>query len=318
MKLAHEFFKLPLRFDVAKLQEEIARFSANDWYQHHEGFKGNSAIPLISVNGQKNNDFTGEMLATSALKQSEYIQQVIASFNEVFGRSRLMKLDASAEVPLHSDINYHWYKRVRIHIPIITDPEVSFYCGDKKVHMAEGECWIFDTWKEHRVVNNSSKDRVHLVIDTSGSSQFWQMVNKSFVPWHSQPEGPVKLLDYSLAGKTHTLTEKYNNPIVMSPGELDFMLNELTNEVQKVTANDTSNTNKLIDILHSFSQNWRKLWSLYGSEQAGWKAYHQCRDGIFHQAKAVASQLKISNDSSALDMLAHCIIVPALTPPTGK
>ncbi|WP_019029338.1 aspartyl/asparaginyl beta-hydroxylase domain-containing protein [Colwellia piezophila] len=318
MKLAHEFFKLPLSFDVAKLQEEVALFSANDWHQHHEGFKGNSAIPLISVNGEINNDFTGEMLATSALKQSKYLQQVIASFDEVFGRSRLMKLDASFEVPLHSDVNYHWYKRVRIHIPIITDADVIFHCGDKAVHMAEGECWIFDTWKQHRVVNNSSKDRVHLVIDTFGSSQFWQMINKAFVPWHSQAEEPIKSLAYTPASKSQTLMEKYNNPIVMSPGELDFMLNELTDEVQQVSSNDSANTHRLIDILHGFSQNWRRLWSLYGNEKVGWPHYHQCRDGTFHQAKVVASQLKISNDSSALDMLAHCIIVPALTPPTGR
>jgi hypothetical protein len=314
MKLAHEFFKLPLHFDVAKMQEELSHFSADDWYQHHEGFKGNSAIPLISVNGAINNDFTGEMLATEALKKSEYLQQVIASFEEVFGRSRLMKLDASFEVPLHTDINYHWYKRVRIHIPIITDPAVIFHCDDKQVHMGEGECWIFDTWKEHRVVNNSTKDRVHLVIDTSGSSKFWQMVNQAFVPWKSRVEAEAKTLSYQPSGNTHTLLEKYNTPLVMSPGELDFMLNELQNEIKQVIENDTIQLQAFTEILDSFSQDWRNLWARYGNEEKGWKHYHQCRDGIFNRSKSIASQLKISNGGTALDMLAHCIIVPALNP----
>jgi hypothetical protein len=314
MKLAHEFFKLPLSFDVARMQEEISHFSASDWHQHHEGFKGNSAVPLISVNGEVNNDFKGAMLATSALKKSNYLQQIIASFEEVFGRSRLMKLEAGSEVPLHSDINYHWYKRVRIHIPIITDPQVSFYCGNKKVHMAEGECWIFDTWKQHRVVNSSTKDRVHLVIDTSGSSKFWQMIQKSVVPWEISKTQEIKSLPYKEDGNTKILMEKYNTPLVMSPGELDFMINELKSEVQQVTVNEPEKVEKLFSILMGFSQDWRKLWSIYGTEENGWQHYHQCRDNIFHQAKATASQLKISNASSALDMLAHCIIVPSFNP----
>ena len=83
MKLAHEFFKLPLSFDVAKMQEEISHFSASDWHQHHEGFKGNSAIPLISVNGGINNDFKGAMLPTLARKKASYLQRFIAPFDEV-------------------------------------------------------------------------------------------------------------------------------------------------------------------------------------------------------------------------------------------
>lgn len=318
MKLNHEFFKLPLSFDVAKMQEEVSHFSANDWHHHHEGFKGNSAVPLISVGGMVNNDFSGEMLTTPALKKCEYLQQVIASFDEVFGRSRLMKLDASCEVPLHSDINYHWYKRVRIHIPIITDPAVSFHCGDKQVHMAEGECWVFDTWKKHRVINSSTKNRIHLVIDTSGSSKFWQMLNSAFVPWKNKPELQLKNLEYRPNSATKILVEKYNTPLVMSPGEVDFMINELNSEVAKVVLNDAKNIQQLVLILDSFSKDWRRLWSIYGTEKAGWQQYHQCRDSIFHRAKAIASQLKITNGGSALDMLAHCIIVPAFNPEGGQ
>jgi len=314
MKLAHEFIKLPLHFDVSKMQEELAKFPVHSWRGHHEGFSGNSAIPLISVNGQLNNDFKGEMLATDALKQSEYLQQVISSFNEVFGRSRLMKLDAGAKVPLHSDINYHWYKRVRIHIPIITDPKVIFHCGDKSVHMAAGERWIFDTWKNHQVDNDSTEDRIHLVIDTAGSSAFWQLIKQSFVPWLNKPEGSSKLLQYQAGFTPSILMEKHNAPVVMGPGELEFMISELKQEISQVSSNNHNLAAQLFEVLEGFSQDWRRLWSLHGENKAGWDLYHQCRDNIFHQAKQSASQLKISNGASALDMLAHCIIVPSFNP----
>jgi len=82
------------------------------------------------------------MLPTPALEKSPYIKQVLSSSASIFGSSRLMRLGGGSEVPAHADITYHWYNRVRIHVPTITDPGVAFYCNRKKVHMAQGEAWI--------------------------------------------------------------------------------------------------------------------------------------------------------------------------------
>ena len=46
----------------------------------------------------------------------------MASFDTVVGRSRLMRLAGAAEVSAHYDMHYNWYQRVRIHVPIVTDP----------------------------------------------------------------------------------------------------------------------------------------------------------------------------------------------------
>ena len=51
------------------------------------------------------------------------------------------------------DTNYYWMHHVRVHIPAVTYPEVKFLCLDQEVHMAAGECWIFDSWKKHNVIN---------------------------------------------------------------------------------------------------------------------------------------------------------------------
>lgn len=69
------------------------------------------------------------MKATPALERCPYIKQVLASFQTVFGRSRLMRLAPFSEVPQHAGINYHWKTRVRIHVPVITDPDVQFICN---------------------------------------------------------------------------------------------------------------------------------------------------------------------------------------------
>lgn len=259
MKLAHEFIKLPLLFDVKQMQEEIKTFSNVDWVPHHQGFNGNYSVPLISVNGTSNNLFKGPMKPTSELNKLMYIQQIISSFGEVCGRSRLMRLDAGAEVPLHCDINNYWYSRVRVHIPITTNENVVFHCGDKKVHMGEGECWIFDSWKNHTVVNSSNETRVHLVIDFSGSAKFWQMVGQSHVPWLDKPLLGERFLSYNENYSPMIKTENYNVSQVMLPGELSYLLSELFNEINSVSTNDVNTIKEFTSVLNKFSQDWRSL-----------------------------------------------------------
>ena len=98
----------------------------------------------MSVDGEQNDTLAGPMRPTPLLERCPYFQQVMASFDTVVGRSRLMRLAGAAEVDAHYDMHYNWYQRVRIHVPIITDPGVRFLCGDDEVHMQPGETWIFE------------------------------------------------------------------------------------------------------------------------------------------------------------------------------
>ena len=129
MKLDKEFYQLPFRFDIIKLQQEIFQFKAKDWVKHPENFTGNSAIPLISVFGGINDQFApeGPMEPTSYLKDCPYLQQVMKAFNTPISRSRLMRIVGKAEVSPHRDYNFHWFRRTRIHIPIVTNPQVTFF-----------------------------------------------------------------------------------------------------------------------------------------------------------------------------------------------
>ena len=147
MQLSRPFIRLPLCFDAARLAKELGDIDASAWMPHPSGLAGNNAVALISSAGGDNDDFNGAMAITPHLAGSPYHQQVMAGFNEVLARSRLMKLAVGSEVSSHIDFNYHWYSRVRIHIPVITNPQVIFSCGDEQVHMQAGECWIFDSWR---------------------------------------------------------------------------------------------------------------------------------------------------------------------------
>ena len=85
--------------------------------------------------------------------------QVLASIGATWGRTRLMRLSGQARSPRTSTSNYYWRERVRVHVPIVTQPTVRFTCGDAEVNMRAGECWIFDTWRMHNVVNDHALPR---------------------------------------------------------------------------------------------------------------------------------------------------------------
>ncbi len=179
MKLTQPFFRLPVRFDVARLRAEVEALPDSAWAKHPNEIEGNSSLRLVSVDGGENDDVGGRMQPTAHLRQCPYIRQVLSSFGVVWSRSRLMRLNPHSVVPEHADINYHWFYRVRMHIPVITRPEVQFHCDGQVVHMAPGEAWLFDNWRRHRVENATDDTRIHLVADTSGTAAFWEFVAQS-------------------------------------------------------------------------------------------------------------------------------------------
>jgi len=312
MKLDHEFIQLPIFFDAEQLANEVDAIPSERWHQHHEGFKGNYSIPLVSVGGTDNNAFKGPMATTDVLENAPYLKTVLASFGEVIGRSRLMGLAPDEEVPVHSDINYHWFKRVRIHVPITTTEDVTFYCGEKQVHMKAGEAWVFDSWKYHRVVNKSNVFRVHLVIDICGSSRFWDLVRRGNIPGMPVVT-PDNAFEFVTKPRPCSIkVEQFNVPLVMSPGEMDGLANELFNELNSAKGNDETEKQTFIRIVSDFCQDWRVLWSQYGTQEAGWKHYHAIRDAAFNQVKQYDQSLVLENGTQAPRMFLFCMIDAAL------
>src|SRR3954468_16786708 len=183
MRLDTEFRKLPIRFDADRLAWEVSQFTEDDWRSHPQGHPGNSALALIAAHGDPDDDAAqGPMRPTPHLRRCEYVRQVLAALSSVLGRTRLMRIVGQGEATAHVDTNYYWLQRVRVHVPVITSPEARFICGDRSVHMAAGETWIFDTWRLHNALNPADGARIHLVADTVGSSAFWELVARGESP----------------------------------------------------------------------------------------------------------------------------------------
>ncbi|HZR33971.1 MAG TPA: sulfotransferase [Nevskia sp.] len=306
MKLPSPFYRLPLVFDVSRLRHEVAQFAEQEWQRHPTGFAGNSAVRLISADGGENDAFVGHMMPTPQLQRCPYIQQVLAGFRVVVGRSRLMRLAPGASVPPHSDVNYCWFHRIRIHIPVFTSPRVSFSCGGQTVHMAAGEAWVFDNWREHTVHNGGDADRVHLVVDTTGNAAFWNMVEASqsggFESWSG---AEPKLVPYGANAPAPLFFEKHNAPVVMQPSEVELLTGDLLAELLASPASrQQRDCQRFASLATGFCREWRALWLLYGESPEGWSPFAQLRDYMIAQLENLReSPVCPSNGVSAAKVL---------------
>lgn len=271
MKLQVPFIQLPLSFDVEALRAEVLALDEACWRPHPQGFPGNDAVTLVTVGGDPESDgIAGPMGPTPWLEQCPYVMQVLERIGGTWGRSRLMRLSGQAEVKPHVDTNYYWRERVRVHVPIITTPAVRFQCGGAEVNMAAGECWLFDTWRMHRVLNEDDSQRIHLVADTVGGERFWDVARRGRTPGTAKPDWSVEHLAPVAGARTDLDYEAVNLPRVMSPWELREHIVFLLNEAQP----DTRLSVLQQDLLQ-FSRRWHGLYACHGEEREGWPRYRR-------------------------------------------
>lgn len=307
MRLPRPFFRLPLRFDVARLREEVTRLPAEAWAAHPNAIPGNSSVRLISVEGGENDDVAGAMRPTPHLLRSPYLQQVLASFGVVWSRSRLLRLAPGARVPTHADINHHWFYRVRVHVPILTRPEVRFHCDGETVHMAPGESWIFDNWRQHAVENPSPEERIHLVADTAGTAAFWQMVAASAVLPEREP------LRFDAAASPRVLTERSPPAAVMPAAEVDLLLNDLRMDLE-TTDPSNEGRQRLLHydaLLNAFCRDWRQACVLHGADAAQ-TDFTRLRDGLRTASRAMGEGLRMRSNRVAAHQVLEGRVLRAL------
>lgn len=269
MKLAVPFIQLPVQFDAALLADEMRALGEAAWRPHPQKFAGNFALPLISVEGDPDSDsVAGPMRPTPYLDACPGMRDVLAQLGAVWGRTRLMKLDPHAEVALHADTNYYWCERVRVHVPILTQPDVRFMCGEAEVNMAPGECWIFDTWRPHKVVHANGHERVHLVADTVGSERFWELANQGRVPARDAANWRPTQLQGADSSAGELMLESCNVPTVMTPWEMRHHLSFLLSE-----ALPHPRLRVLEQAVGQFLAAWQALWAEFGESSEGWRHY---------------------------------------------
>ena len=92
--------------------------------------------------------------------------QEIFKFEKLrIGKFTLAGLTPKGKVLMHTDSSPNLRSTHRMHIPIITNPDVEVYIGFKKFYMEEGMIYEFNNTFPHWVDNNSDEMRVHAIFD---------------------------------------------------------------------------------------------------------------------------------------------------------
>lgn len=172
-----QYFKLPVHFDAARLQQEASGLADGLWKQHYNAkdYEGSwSVIPLRSFMGLVDANFSAPVSISGAnryqdtelMQHCPYVQEVLHWFQCEKTAVRLMNLAAGAVIKEHCDDALNLEAgEARLHIPVQTNPQVAFYVANEQVPLLAGECWYLNLSLPHKVHNLGDSDRIHLVID---------------------------------------------------------------------------------------------------------------------------------------------------------
>jgi Aspartyl/Asparaginyl beta-hydroxylase len=179
--------------DVSAAAEEIG--TVNQFTDHYSKYNKGEAWSAIALRGYGDESFIAKPAAmtqswkranqeklswtlhdTSLRAKLPETEKLIQAVPGEKHRIRLMRLaPGGGELERHTDnqdsqIGTRDGELMRIHIPIITNPDVVFTSWDTRgvkneISMVQGEYWYLDIRKPHRAINGGKSERIHLVMD---------------------------------------------------------------------------------------------------------------------------------------------------------
>src|SRR5664279_401419 len=164
--------RLPRTYDAGRLQQDLQVLrdvqSAPQPGPYHTGEW--TGIALHSMGG-KDSVFPSaagmdRYQETENLRRAPYFKYVLDDLKCPKEVVRILFLPPGGHIKDHFDFHTSFqFGLLRLHIPIVTHPDVIFIIDGQQVVMNPGELWYGDFSKVHSVKNNSQIVRVHMVID---------------------------------------------------------------------------------------------------------------------------------------------------------
>ncbi|MFN3523570.1 MAG: aspartyl/asparaginyl beta-hydroxylase domain-containing protein [Phenylobacterium sp.] len=162
------FLKLPLEVDTPRLLAEFAAIPPEAWGASH--WDVHCSVDMVLLRGGQNgrkDDFTTEAVANSpVLERLPYIASLLAPEGPLGGAvyAFIFRTKPYGITRQHVDDREAWVRTVRIHIPLVTNPEAVLLSEGRSKHLEVGEAWTFDNQVIHSV-SNGGQSRVHMIID---------------------------------------------------------------------------------------------------------------------------------------------------------
>jgi len=195
-------------FDGSALEADLEGFDAT-WWRKHAGPYHNGGWESVSLWAPRGDPLEqtskgGAFAATPALLKAPSLRAVLDAFPCERNRVRLMRLNAGGKILTHSDpLHSIDPDLVRLHVPVVTNPEVHFLVNGRRVVMDPGETWYVDVRFPHSVENRGDSPRVHLVMDLVRNPDLDDLLHSASVPGTGRLTG--YLIRHSLPGPLRRL-----------------------------------------------------------------------------------------------------------------
>ena len=165
--------RLPRTYDVTLLRRDLEALQSIEQAAQPGPYHGGEwkGIALYSMGGRQTAMPSAAGMdtyrETEALQNAPYFKELLdelASPKEVV---RILFLPPGGHIKEHYDYHTNFqYGLIRLHIPIVTHPDVTFVIDNQRMAWNAGELWYGDFSRVHWVKNDSPVLRVHMVIDT--------------------------------------------------------------------------------------------------------------------------------------------------------
>ena len=155
--------------DTSKIEQLVNALTSEQWIEwdlRQNRYKVHSATesyPLMfSEYGEQPKIYNQDTEIWNVIKP--LIEKLERFYNGKAASVVLVKLKPRTNILPHTDSG--WFVNThRIHIPIITHPDIFFTIVDKKVHLEKGSIYELNNIVLHSVVNPTDLGRVHLMVD---------------------------------------------------------------------------------------------------------------------------------------------------------
>jgi hypothetical protein len=164
--------QLPRTYDAGLLMRDLQVLrnvpSAPQPGPYHAGEW--TGIALHSMGG-KNSVFPSspgldQYQETEHLRQTPYFKEILDELKCPKEVVRILFLPPGGHIKDHFDFHTNFqFGLVRLHIPILTNPDVAFIIEGHRMKWNPGELWYGDFSRVHSVKNDSQLVRVHIVMD---------------------------------------------------------------------------------------------------------------------------------------------------------
>ncbi|MCQ2997735.1 aspartyl/asparaginyl beta-hydroxylase domain-containing protein [Pseudomonas syringae] len=165
------FSRLPVTVDLPLLLQALSRIADTAWTAHFNAgyYDGQwSGVALISAADALTtlSSGVGEPTPRDPWQNDDRWAVALRDLPLDIRSARLLRLGPGSRIHEHRDYDLSGPEAdCRLHVPLISSPDVDFMLESQRIPMNAGECWFLDLARSHSVDNWGQTERVHLVLD---------------------------------------------------------------------------------------------------------------------------------------------------------